>query len=301
MRQTAREDDPVHPAVSGGGKPADGAGAAVQHTVIDQLGMGVALADAPLDLLRAGRAQMRHQPAPTADHVHDLLLRVLAGKAHRHERAQADAAHALRREHPLIVAHTVHHLAADEQSSGVSAAQMQHDEAAVLQRLVQDILSAAHRHGTAVERMSRHHARQLRRAGDTRLIGHLVHGNGVADKGGQSQRLRKTQCQHTAEVGGVGGVADGVHKVHHLLIHRVGSRRAVRHLTAAGAYRVQTGHIDMVRRKLALDGGLTVICLLHDPCKGFQLLHAVSDGGVEFLFLSAEQSQLGGGRAGIDN
>jgi hypothetical protein len=45
-----------------------------------------------------------HQAALAADEVHDVLLGVRAGITHGHQGLKADAAHALRGEHPLVIA-----------------------------------------------------------------------------------------------------------------------------------------------------------------------------------------------------
>ena len=244
---------------------------------------------------------MRHQPALAADEAHDVLLRIFPGKAHGHQRLQTHAAHALRRKHPLVVPDAVHHLPADKQPGRAAAAQMQHDEPAVSQRLVQHLAGAAHGHGAAVQRMSRHHPGQLRQTGHPRLIGHLVHRDRVADKGGDAERPGDPQRQHAAQIGRVRRVPHGVHKVHHVLIHLIGARRAVGQLPAPGADRIQRSHIHLLLRQRLFDGLLAEVRLLHDPREGLQVLPAVAQRLVEYLFRAAEQRELRGGRAGIDD
>ena len=98
------------------------------------------------------------QAAGAPDELHQLLLRVLAGEAQVDQALAVLAAAALRGKHDLVVPHTVHHFAADEQPRRSAAAQMQHDEPAFLQRLVHDLLGAANGHGPAVEGVAHHPA-----------------------------------------------------------------------------------------------------------------------------------------------
>ena len=244
---------------------------------------------------------MGHQAALAADETHDVLLGIPAGVAHGHQRLKANAAHALRGEHPLVVTDAVHHLAADKQPGGAAAAQVQHDQAAVGQGLVQYLLGAAQGHGAAVEGVADHGAGQVGVAGDAGLVCHLVHGNGVTDKGGDAQGLGKAQCQHAAQVGGVSRVVEGVHIVHHVLIHLIGAGGAEGQLAAPGADGVQRGQIHLVGGQFLFDGGLAEVRLVHDPGEGLQLLPAVAHGGIKELFLAAEQRELGGGGTGVDH
>ena len=263
--------------------------------------MRVAVGDALLHLLGIGGAQVGHQAALAADEVHDVLLGVCAGIAHGHQGLKADAAHALRGEHPLIVADAVHHLAADKQAGGAAAAQVQDDQAAIGQGLMQHICGAAQGHGAAVEGVAGHHTRQHRVSGYPGLIGHLVHGDGVADEGGDTQRTGDTQGQHAAQIGGMGRIADRVHEVHHVLIHQVGTGGTVGQLTAPGTDGVQRGQIHAVGGQFLFNGGLAEICLFHDPGEGAQVLFAVAHGGVKQLLLTLKEGQLGRGGAGVDD
>ena len=178
---------------------------------------------------------------------------------------------------------------------------MQHDEAAVLQRLVQHLLGAAPRHSAAVQGVTQHGAPDLRQAGDAGLLRHLVHRDGVADKGGDVQGLRQLQRQHTAQIGGVRRVPDGVHIVHHALLHQIGAGLAGRQLSATGADAVQLRRVEIVGGQRPLDDSAAEVHLLHDPVEGRQLLPAVAQRLVKDLLRPAEHRDLGGGGAGVDD
>ena len=263
--------------------------------------MGIAVSDALFHLPGVGGAQMGHEAALAPDKVHHLFLCVLTGITQAHHRLKAGTAEALRREHPLVVPDAVYHFAADEQAGGGAAAQMQHDEAAILQRSVQHLLGAAAGHGAAVQGVAQHGTPDLRQAGEPGLLHHLVHRHRVADERRDLQGLRQLQRQHTPQVGGVGGVLHGVHVVRHGLIHQIGAGLAGRQLPAPGADAVQLRRVEAVGGQRPLNDGAAEVHLLHDPVEGGQLLPAVAQRFVKDLFLPAEHRDLGGGGAGVDD
>ena len=178
---------------------------------------------------------------------------------------------------------------------------MQHDETAVLQRLVQHLLGAAPRHGPAVQRVAQHGAPDLRQSGDPGLVHHLVHRHRVADKRRDLQPLGQLERQHAPQVGGVGRVLHGVHIVHHGLIHQIRAGLAGRQLSATGADTVQRGQVKAVGGQRLLNGGLAEVHLLHDPVERGQLLAGVALRLIKELPLPLEHGDLRGGRAGVDD
>ena len=115
------------------------------------------------------------------------------------------------------------------------------------------------------------------------------------------QGLRQLQRQHTAQIGGVRRVLNGVHIVHHALLHQIGAGLAGRQLSAPGADAVQLRHVEIVGGQRPLDDGAAEVHLLHDPVEGRQLLPAVAQRLVKDLLRPVEHRDLGGGGAGVDD
>ena len=211
------------------------------------------------------------------------------------------AAAALRGKHDLVVPHTVHHFAADEQPRRSAAAQMQHDKPAFLQRLVHDLLRAANGHGPAVEGMAQHPALQHRHTGDAGDGRHLVHRHGIVHIGGDALRLRDVQGDDRAQIRGVSRLLHAVQIVAHLLVHHERAGGTRRDLTASGAHGVQRFRRDVLLLQHLFHQRPAEVHLLHHVGKGCQLVGAVAQRLLKDAVLAVKDAHLGRGGAGIDD
>ena len=152
----AGEDDAVNAAVCGGGQGPDGLGRGIQHSVVHHPGLLVPGGDTALHLHGIAGAQVGQQAAFAPHQLHHLPPVILAGVAKLHQLLGGNAAASLRGKQQLVVPDVVHHFPADEQPHRRTAAQVQHDQAALVKGLVQHRLRAADGHGPGVQGVAHH-------------------------------------------------------------------------------------------------------------------------------------------------
>ena len=301
MGKAAGQDDPVDLPVSSRRQRADRLGRAVQHGVVDQLGLFVARRDPLLHLPGIAGAQMSLQATAAPDIFHQILLGIFAGEAQMDQALAVLSAAAFRREQQLVVTYTVHHLAVDEQPHRCAAAQMQHDETARLQRLVHHLVGAADSHSAAVEGVAHHPAVQHGHAGNTADGCHLVHCHRIVHISGDPLLFRDLQRDNATQVGGVCTLLDAVHIVAHLLVHHKCTGGAGRQLAAAGTHRIQRIRRYVFLRQHLFHNAAPEIHLLHHTVKGGKLLSAVAQRLLKQAVLSFKKAGFRGSGAGVDH
>ena len=196
----------------------------------------------------------------------------------------------------------VDHLAVVVGRDGDAAADVAHDEAAVL-------IAAAERRGVAdgrlleVERVQVHAAVHALHAGHAREVAELVGVGRVDHEGGLAAgRLRKLVGELRAELRGVlDAVGAVVGVAQHDLVHRVGAARRGEQAAAAPDEGVDAREVDAVGVEHLADGVAAVGHLLGDAAELRELVGGVRDVLGEDLGLPVEQAHLGGGGAGVDH
>ena len=119
-------------------------------------------------------------------------------------------------------------------------------------------------HGLGIQHVPAAMAFDQRRAGDARLVGPLVHADGIDDKGLGPGFARDRLGQKRPQVRGVIAIARQAQVAQHLLVYAVGAAGQTAHQAAASNDCVELTDVIVVGGQLALDGGQAEIELVED-------------------------------------
>ena len=171
------------------------------------------------------------------------------------------------------------------QTDGASAAQMSHDEGALIKRLLQYFFCTLDGHCTSVQCMSNGEPWDFRKSGNSCDWLHFIGSDGIVDACRNTEFLVQVKCNHASQQGCVlCGVFRSGQIIDHLLIDADGTVRACDDISASGAYCSQCVHADAVALQRISYLFVTEGELVQNIAELCHLFLCVTNGFLEYFF-----------------
>ncbi|CDB86847.1 unknown [Firmicutes bacterium CAG:170] len=183
---------------------------------------------------------------------------------------------------------------------GNAAAEVQDDQIHVLVGFAKGLCRFA-RDGFLVERVEEALALDALEAGDAGKLRQLVNTDRIDEEGGNAQRIRQLSGNVRAKIGGVLAVEGMQDVFDHAVGHQIGAGRNMAEQSAAAADGVQRRERNAALVQRLENERLAIGHLIGDVLEMGEILRRVLDGAAENFVFSVENSDLCGGRAGVDN